>query len=392
MKLDLAEAERDAIEIAALAARHRRHRRAGPRPAEARHAGRRRGGRDGARPQDEPGNPPPQLHLGGDLRDRRARAGLVRRQPARLTAVAARQIPLGARMIAIAEAFDAMTTDHVYRPASSQERAMAELFGCAGTQFDPGIGPAVRGVLPGRPGRDALGGGPPLADGARPGDGQLLLGAELRLPPPDGEPAVDGLFHGRLLDNMYDAVVFIDAEGRIMLWNHGAERLTGITGGSVCGQPWHAELLELSDEKGQPIGEADCPVYTAIRCGVQSLRRLTILGRGPAAGGRRQPRHSGDRPQGRHPGGHAAVPRRLVGNLAGAALPEPARKGHQGPADPGGQPGRVRPRPRHVRRRPPAAAGPLQPADVRPRPLQAGQRHLRPPGGRRGDQEPGRRC
>ena len=48
-----------------------------------------------------------------------------------------RQIPLGARMIAIVEAFDAMTTDHVYRPARSQERAMAELFECSGTQFDP---------------------------------------------------------------------------------------------------------------------------------------------------------------------------------------------------------------------------------------------------------------
>ena len=40
-------------------------------------------------------------------------------------------------MIAIVEAFDAMTTDHVYRPACSQERAMAELFECSGTQFDP---------------------------------------------------------------------------------------------------------------------------------------------------------------------------------------------------------------------------------------------------------------
>ena len=39
--------------------------------------------------------------------------------------------------------------------------------------------------------------------------------------------------------------------------------------------------------------------------------------------------------------------------------------------------------------RPPAAASPLQPADVRPGPLQVGQRHLRAPGGRRGDQEPG---
>jgi response regulator RpfG family c-di-GMP phosphodiesterase len=47
------------------------------------------------------------------------------------------EIPLGARMIAIAEAFDAMTTDHVYRPARSQESAMGELFECASRQFDP---------------------------------------------------------------------------------------------------------------------------------------------------------------------------------------------------------------------------------------------------------------
>ena len=79
---------------------------------------------------------------------------------------------------------------------------------------------------------------------------------------------------------MYDAVAFIDAAGRIALWNHGAERLTGINGVSVCHQMWHPKLLGLSDEKGQTISATDCPVHTAIRCGAQSLRRLTIYGRG----------------------------------------------------------------------------------------------------------------
>ncbi len=94
------------------------------------------------------------------------------------------------------------------------------------------------------------------------------------------EPAVDALFQGRLLDNMYDAVVFIDAAGRVVLWNRGAERLTGVAGASIRGQLWQAELLGLSDEKGRAISEAECPVQTAIRCGAQSLRRLTIRGRG----------------------------------------------------------------------------------------------------------------
>jgi putative nucleotidyltransferase with HDIG domain len=46
-------------------------------------------------------------------------------------------LPLGARMLAIADAYDSMTTSQVYRPARSHERAIQELFECAGTQFDP---------------------------------------------------------------------------------------------------------------------------------------------------------------------------------------------------------------------------------------------------------------
>ena len=45
-------------------------------------------------------------------------------------------LPLASRMIAIVDAFDAMTTDHVYRKAMSRERAIAELFEHSGTQFD----------------------------------------------------------------------------------------------------------------------------------------------------------------------------------------------------------------------------------------------------------------
>jgi diguanylate cyclase (GGDEF)-like protein len=49
------------------------------------------------------------------------------------------EIPLGARIIFVADAFDAMTTDRVYRPKRSAEEALAELERCAGTQFDPTI-------------------------------------------------------------------------------------------------------------------------------------------------------------------------------------------------------------------------------------------------------------
>jgi diguanylate cyclase (GGDEF)-like protein len=49
------------------------------------------------------------------------------------------QIPLEARIIAVADAFGAMTAYRPYREAVSDEEALAELARCAGTQFDPAV-------------------------------------------------------------------------------------------------------------------------------------------------------------------------------------------------------------------------------------------------------------
>ncbi|GAP10438.1 protein containing uncharacterized domain HDIG [Bellilinea caldifistulae] len=48
-------------------------------------------------------------------------------------------IPLGSRILAVVDAFGAMTTDRVYRPALSFRDALAELKRCAGTDFDPKV-------------------------------------------------------------------------------------------------------------------------------------------------------------------------------------------------------------------------------------------------------------
>jgi len=46
-------------------------------------------------------------------------------------------IPLGARVIAIADAFDAMTSYRTYGPALTAEQGLDELRRCSGTQFEP---------------------------------------------------------------------------------------------------------------------------------------------------------------------------------------------------------------------------------------------------------------
>ncbi len=48
-------------------------------------------------------------------------------------------IPIEARLLAIADAYDAMTSTRPYRSTLSAERALAELGRCAGTQFDPAL-------------------------------------------------------------------------------------------------------------------------------------------------------------------------------------------------------------------------------------------------------------
>ncbi len=50
--------------------------------------------------------------------------------------IAGNDIPLGARIIAVADAFDAMTSDRPYRSAMSIVEAIDEIKRCAGTQFD----------------------------------------------------------------------------------------------------------------------------------------------------------------------------------------------------------------------------------------------------------------
>jgi HD-GYP domain-containing protein (c-di-GMP phosphodiesterase class II) len=50
-----------------------------------------------------------------------------------------RSIPLASRIIAVCDAYVAMTSDRPYRSAMSPEAALAELRRCAGTQFDPEV-------------------------------------------------------------------------------------------------------------------------------------------------------------------------------------------------------------------------------------------------------------
>jgi putative nucleotidyltransferase with HDIG domain len=57
------------------------------------------------------------------------------------------EIPLAARIIAVADTLDAITSDRPYRPRRALDYALAELERCSGSQFDPVVAHAARRVV-----------------------------------------------------------------------------------------------------------------------------------------------------------------------------------------------------------------------------------------------------
>ncbi len=62
------------------------------------------------------------------------------------------KIPLGARILALADTYDAMTSDRPYRNALPESKALDEIKRCSGSQFDPQVARAfLEADIPARP-------------------------------------------------------------------------------------------------------------------------------------------------------------------------------------------------------------------------------------------------
>lgn len=195
------------------------------------------------------------------------------------TGLSGDKLPIGARMLAIVDAFDSMTTDHAYRRAMPRARALEELFHFAGTQFDPTLVKIFARLYEQDHRQFAEAVAQRWLHSLDAGGSQEFF-RRGELPFRASEQGPEVLYQQKLLDNMYDAVVFIDAAGKVLLWNRGAERLTGIAGPSMHQRLFTPSVLKLRDEHGELIPDHDCPIRLAIQNGVQWLRRLKIAGRG----------------------------------------------------------------------------------------------------------------
>tara|TARA_R110002049_G_scaffold2750_2_gene21652 strand:- start:508752 stop:510977 length:2226 start_codon:yes stop_codon:yes gene_type:complete len=212
------------------------------------------------------------------------------------------KLPLGARMLAITDAFDAMTTDTVYRPAMSRERAVKQLIEGSGTQFDPELAIDFSRMLEQRP--EMLQGvvvnrwlqqlRPDVGD-------QMWSGSPVSLPVEQDTVRRETLFHQQLLGTMKDGAVFTDREGTVTQWNHVMHRITGIPDSAIVGQTWTMAGIGLShgDDSSR-----DCPVYECLHQGTSTTRKMAIM----SSSGAMVPVHLQVSPViGPTPGTHGAV-------------------------------------------------------------------------------------
>ena len=187
-------------------------------------------------------------------------------------------LPLGGRMLAVVDAFDAMTSDRVYRRAYSRERALTELFQNAGTQFDPEL---VKDFY----NRNALDNPQLLQEVTQRWISQLdpqLANARWRmgqLTSAPQDPSTETLFNEKLFDNLQDGLIFVDTNQQIMRWNRTAEHLTGIPMPSMLHKTWNPTLVQLRDDNEEDITIDNCPVYQATSTGNHVNQRMSIAGR-----------------------------------------------------------------------------------------------------------------
>ena len=176
----------------------------------------------------------------------------------------ASDFPLAARTLSIIDAFDAMTTQQAYRPALSRNRAIEELLRHAGTQFDPALVDRISRLSALDPRL--------MKEQAESIEGRLSRGTKVEMLSGDWEISANP-FRQQLVEQMDDAILFVDRHQKVIFWNRGAVKMTGIPPEEVQGERWHYSMLNLTSSDGQELRDEKCPVVAAIRTAKQTILR-----------------------------------------------------------------------------------------------------------------------
>ena len=174
------------------------------------------------------------------------------------------EVPLGARILSVADAYDSLSTEQVYRKAKPHAEIMTILEENAGTQFDGNIVSALS-----RWTRDE---GPPFS-GQPHGEFGQTGGSSGPTHPEDALEA-STLCHIfaylYLLESLYDGFYLVDSDLRIVIWNRGAEKLLGYSSQQMLNHVWTSRTLSYSHRDGATCADHDCPMHQVVATGKPS--------------------------------------------------------------------------------------------------------------------------
>ncbi|MCC9644637.1 diguanylate cyclase [Rhodopirellula sp. JC740] len=196
-------------------------------------------------------------------------------------------LPLGARMMSIAGAFDAMTTDQIYRPALSRERAVQELFRGSGTQFDPELTRDFATMLEHRPEllhssvvnrwlQKLQSDSPDFVGSLKNmGESDISESASLGSPVEWQTESVSILpYYETLGAQIRDGVAFTDCEGQVTYWNETLSRMTGVASDAMVGRHFDVDSLGIVTDSGdQP---ETCPLEESLRLQTSVNRTMKV--------------------------------------------------------------------------------------------------------------------
>lgn len=176
------------------------------------------------------------------------------------------EVPMGARILTIADAYDSLRTEQVYREGKSHAEVMSILVQYSGTQFDGNIVSALA--------RCCQDGGPPdYSPGVNyPGIGSGSLGPVEAL---EASTLCHIFNHLYLLESLYDGFYLIDSDLRVVVWNRGLDSLLGRTAGDMLNRAWSDRELSLTDLHGETLTDGELPLQRVMATGrtvTKSLR------------------------------------------------------------------------------------------------------------------------
>ncbi|MCA9023699.1 MAG: diguanylate cyclase [Planctomycetaceae bacterium] len=182
-------------------------------------------------------------------------------------------IHLGARILAVADAYDSLTHDQVFRKGKSHEEAMEILHGDAGTKFDGN----VVGALDRWVEKDGM--------AYVKTEGQAADDVESSAPQ-NLEASIEAgslchiFSYLYVLESLYDGFYVLDSDLRFTVWSSGAEKLLGRLCSQVLGKPWSSRLFSYSDSSAKRLGDSECPIHEVMETSRPACRTLNVQQRG----------------------------------------------------------------------------------------------------------------